>query len=315
MINPAAARRTDDTVSLVRAFNRFYARQLGLLEEGLLKTRFSLAEVRVLYELAHRDLPTATALATGLGLDAGYLSRILTRFKALGFLTRRPSPLDARQSLLSLTAKGQAEFARFTARSNREIEELLTPLSTTERAQLTAAMQTIERLFQPSAPAAEPFILRPHRLGDLGTMSSQQAIFCAREYGWDERFEALVTKIAAQFVDQFDAACERCWIAERGGEIVGSVFLVKSHDEEGAAKLRMLYVDPKVRGMGIGNKLVEECVQFARDRRYKKITLWTQDVLLGARRLYTRNGFKRTSHGKHNGFGSNLTGETWDLEL
>jgi DNA-binding MarR family transcriptional regulator/GNAT superfamily N-acetyltransferase len=313
------ATQADETVSAVRAFNRFYTRQIGVLEEGLLKTKFSLAEIRVLYEFAHREQPTAAGLAADMGLDAGYLSRILTRFKGLGFISRRRSLVDARQSLLSLTAKGRAQFEKLNARSNREIEEVLQPLSPPERAQLTSAMETIKRLLNPAGDAAahsaEPFILRSHRVGDMGIVVSQQALLYAREYGWDERFEALVAKIAAQFIEEFDPALERCWIAERGGEVVGSVFLVKSHDEKDAAKLRMLYVDPKVRGMGIGNRLVEECLRFARECRYRKITLWTQSILLAARHIYERHGFRLTRRWQHNDFGFNLTGETWDLEL
>jgi DNA-binding MarR family transcriptional regulator/GNAT superfamily N-acetyltransferase len=303
------------SVASVRAFNRFYTRQIGVLDEGLLKTKFSLAEVRVLYELAHRDQPTATALAADLGMDAGYLSRILTRFKTLGFLSRRPSHLDGRQSLLSLTAKGRAEFDRLNARSDREIEELLKPLSPAERGQLTLAMETIERLLHPApVDPAEPFILRPHRIGDMGIIVSRQAVLYAQEYGWDLRFEALVAKIAAQFIEDFNPARERCWIAERAGEVVGSIFLVDAH-EEGVAKLRMLYVEPKVRGLGIGNRLVEECIRFARESKYQRITLWTQSVLVSARRIYERHGFMLSNQWQHHDFGSNLTGETWDLKL
>ena len=317
MTKAATARRTDAAVSAVRSFNnRFYTRKIGVLEEGLLKTRFSLAEVRVLYELANREQPTASELVTALGLDGGYMSRILTRFKGLGFISRRPSHLDARQHLLTLTAKGASEFEKLNVRSNREIEEMLVGLSPAERVQLTSAMASIERLLSPEAYARnEPFILRPHRVGDMGVVVSQQAVLYAREYGWDERFEALVAKIAGQFIEEFDPAREHCWIAERGGEVVGSAFLVKSHDEPDVTKLRMLYVDPRVRGLGIGGRLVEECIRFARECRYKRITLWTHSVLLGARRIYERNGFRLTKQWKHRDFGYDLTGETWDLEL
>ena len=315
MAKPAAARRADDVVSSVRAFNRFYTRKIGVLEEGLLKTRFSLAEVRVLYELANREQPTATQLALDLGIDAGYLSRILTRFKGLGFISRRPSHLDARQSLLSLTAKGATEFEKLNARSNREIEEMLAALSVSERARLADAMSTIENLLYPAPRPAEPFLLRPHRAGDMGTIVSQQALLYSREYGWGAPFEALVAKIAAQFLEEFDPARESCWIAERGAEVIGSVFLVQSHDEPSVAKLRMLYVDSKARGLGLGCRLVEECSRFARECKYKRITLWTQSILLPARRIYERNGFKLTRQFKHSEFGIPMTGETWDLEL
>jgi DNA-binding MarR family transcriptional regulator/GNAT superfamily N-acetyltransferase len=302
-------------VDSVRAFNRFYTRQIGVLEEGLLKTKFSLAESRVLYELANREQPTAATVAADLGLDPGYLSRMLTRFKGLGFVSRSPSPVDARESLLSLTAKGKAEFAKLNSRSSREIEEMLAPLSPGARTRLIDAMQTIESLLnQAKQQSNEPFILRPHRVGDMGFIVSRQAVIYAQEYGWDERFEALVATIAAEFIDQFEPGRERCWIAERGGETVGSVFLVKGM-EEGVAKLRMLYVEPKVRGLGIGGRLVEECIRFARERQYKRITLWTQSVLTGARRIYERNGFQLVKTQPHCEFGVQLTGENWDLEL
>jgi DNA-binding MarR family transcriptional regulator/GNAT superfamily N-acetyltransferase len=302
----------------VRAFNRFYTRKIGILDEGLLKTRFSLAEARVLYELAHREQPTATELAADLGLDSGYLSRILGRLKSLGYVSRRPSHLDGRQSLLTLTAKGRSEFVKLDERQNREVDEMLAPLSTAERARLTESMETIERLLNPvesgAVRAHEPFILRPPRVGDMGIVVSRQALLYEKEYGWDERFEALVAKIAGQFVDEFEPARERCWIAERAGEVVGAVFLVKSPDPD-VAKLRMLYVESKVRGMGIGNRLVEECVRFARERGYKKITLWTQSILLGARRIYERNGFKLVAATGNRPFGFDLVSETWDLDL
>ena len=192
---------------------------------------------------------------------------------------------------------------------------MLTGLSIAERTQLASAMATIEGLLNPVKRPGDPFILRPHRVGDMGMIVSQQALLYAGEYGWDERFEALVAKIAAQFLEEFDPSRERCWIAERAGEVVGSVFLVKSHEDEHVAKLRMLYVDPKARGLGMGGRLVEECVRFARECRYERITLWTQSVLLGARRIYERNGFQLTKQWKHRDFGFELTGETWDLDL
>jgi len=309
---PATA---DSVIGSVRAFNRFYTRQIGVLDEGMLNTSFSLTDGRVLYELAQREQTTATALAADLGLDAGYLSRILARFKRLGLISRRPSKEDARQSLLSLTAKGKAEFEDLNARSNRGVEEMLAPLSAPERSQLTGAMETIQRLLQgPSESSKEPFILRTHRVGDMGTVVLRQALLYAREYGWDERFEAIVAKIAGQFIEEFDPSRERCWIAERAGEVVGSIFLVKSA-EEGVAKLRMLYVEPDCRGMGIGNRLVEECLRFARECRYKKVTLWTQSILLPARRIYERHGFKIVKEWPNSDIGVELVSEIWDLEL
>ncbi|HEY3744236.1 MAG TPA: helix-turn-helix domain-containing GNAT family N-acetyltransferase [Bryobacteraceae bacterium] len=301
------------SVPAVRAFNRFYTRKIGILEEGLLQTRFSLVEVRVLYELAHRDQSTAAALAAELGLDPGYLSRILSRFKGLGYISRKPSPEDGRQSLLSLTAKGRTEFAKLDVRQNHEVEELLEPLSDAERTELTAAMGTVERLLNPTS-TQDPFILRGPRVGDMGLVVAQQALLYQREYGWDERFEALLAKIAGQFIDEFDPKREKCWIAERGGEVVGAIFLVKTEDPK-VAKLRMLYVNPSVRGLGIGNRLVEECIRFARDCKYRKITLWTQSILVGARRIYERNGFKLVKSWPYRDIGHDLISETWELEL
>lgn len=300
-------------IPAVRAFNRFYTRKIGILEEGLLQTRFSLTEIRVLYELAHRDHPTATALGGDLALDAGYLSRILSRMKGLGFISRKPSRVDGRQSLLSLTAKGRAEFDKLDARQNQEVEELVAPLSIAQRAELTSAMETIERLLNPPGPH-EPFILRGPRVGDMGMVVAQQARLYQREYGWDERFEALLAKIAGQFIDEFDPTREKCWIAERGGEVVGAIFLVKTEDPE-IGKLRMLYVDASVRGLGIGNRLVEECIRFARESKYKKITLWTQSILVGARRIYERNGFNLVKSWPYRDIGHDLISETWELKL
>jgi DNA-binding MarR family transcriptional regulator/GNAT superfamily N-acetyltransferase len=316
MIRPSHA-PLDTVTASVRAFNRFYTRQIGALDEGLLQTPFSLTEGRVLYELANREQPAATAVAADLGLDAGYLSRILARFKRLGLISRRPSHLDGRQSLLSLTAKGKAEFTKLNSRSSRGVEEMLEPLSLPERSRLTSAMQTIEHLLRPAdldARSKEPVIFRQPRVGDMGIIVAQQAQLYAREYGWDQRFEALVAKIAAQFIEEFDPVRERCWIAEHGGEVVGSIFLVKSQDE-GVAKLRMLYVDPKIRGMGIGNRLVEECLRFARECGYRKVTLWTQSLLLAARRIYERHGFKLVKEWPNRDIGLNLVSEIWDLEL
>lgn len=301
-------------VETVRAFNRLYTRKLGILNEGLLQSRFSLAEARVLYEIANRETPPASVLAEELGVDAGYLSRILRRLQNLGLLARRKSHLDARQRLLSLTSKGRTEFARLNERSSREIEELLKPLSVSERGRLTEAMRTIGELLAPDARrAAETFVLRPHRVGDMGHVVKRQSEIYHDEYGWNGEFEALVAKIAGDFLDNFQPDKEYCWIAERRGEPVGSVFLVRKDDE--VAKLRMLYVDSQARGLGVGGRLVEECVRFARRAGYRRITLWTQSVLVAARRIYERNGFRLVDQKPHHSFGADLIGETWELEL
>ncbi|HTX39125.1 MAG TPA: bifunctional helix-turn-helix transcriptional regulator/GNAT family N-acetyltransferase, partial [Bryobacteraceae bacterium] len=249
-------------VTAVRAFNRFYTRRIGVLDEGHLKSPYSLAEVRVLYELAHRDRPLASELARDLGLDAGYLSRMLRGFQGRGLLARAPSRDDARQSRLALTAKGKRTFAPLENRASEAVAGMLHPLTDGQRASLAGAMDTIRRLLEPRGASEAPYTLRPHRPGDMGWVIHRHAVLYAREYGWDERFEALVAEIAARFIQNFDPRRERCWIAERAGEPLGSVFLVKESDE--AARLRLLLVEPAARGLGLGSRLVEECVAFAR---------------------------------------------------
>ena len=297
----------------VRAFNRFYTRQIGLLEEGLLASPFSLTEVRVLYELAHRDGLTATALGRELGLDAGYLSRILKKFAAKGFLERLASAADGRQSHLALTAAGREAFAPLDAASQAQTAALLSPLSVLERAEVVAAMGRVRALLANDKGGDPAYILRPPEPGEVCLAVSRQAALYAREYGWDETFETLVAEIAAGFLANFDPKRERCWIAERRGQMVGSVFLVK--DSARVAKLRMLYVDPQARGLGIGGRLVEDCVSFARARGYKTLTLWTNDVLLAARRIYEAAGFTLLREEPHRSFGKDLVGQYWSLDL
>lgn len=308
----------DASVHAVRRFNRFYTKRIGVLHyQSTLKSPFSLTTVRVLYELAHRDAPTASALCRELGLDAGYLSRILQGFQRHGLIERRKSAADARQSLLTLTAKGRAVFAPLERRQHEEVAAMLRPLSPGERAQAIAAMQRIETLLDGGAKEAIPLericTLRGHRPGDMGWVIARHGALYAEEYGWDATFETLVARIAADFIDRFDPARERCWIAEMDGEPVGSVFLVKK--SPAVAKLRLLIVDPKARGLGIGKRLVEECVAFARAAGYRKITLWTNDVLHAARAIYQRAGFELVKREPHRSFGKDLVGETWDLAL
>ena len=303
----------DARVAAVRGFNRFYTQKIGVLGEGLLKSRFSLAEARVLYELAHRERPTATELCGDLGLDAGYLSRILRRFEQQGLLVRTASKADGRQSLLALTVKGRAAFAPLDARSRQEIGVLMGGLGQPEQARLVAAMGTIERLLGPRRQSDAPYLLRPHQPGDMGWVVHRHAVLYAQEYGWDERFEALVAEIAAKFISNFDPKKERCWIAERDGEIIGSVFLVRK--SKTVAKLRMLFVEPAARGLGLGSRLVEECLRFARQAGYRKITLWTNDILHAARHIYVKAGFRKVGSERHHSFGHDLVGETWELEL
>lgn len=303
----------DRQVTAVRSFNRFYTRQIGLLEEGLLKSEYSLTEARVLYELAQREGLTASELGRDLGLDAGYLSRLLKKFDARGLVRRTPSREDARQSVLALTAAGRKAFAPLNKASHDEIAAMLDPLSRQERGELVRAMHTIQKLLGGKPEPDVGFILRPHRPGDIGWIAHRQGILYHEEYGWDGTFEALVAEIAAAFVRNFDPLREHCWIAERHGGIVGSVFLVRQSDE--VAKLRLLYVEPSARGLGIGARLVDECIRFARAKGYRTLTLWTNDVLVAARRIYEKAGFGLLGEERHHSFGRDLVGQTWDLAL
>jgi DNA-binding MarR family transcriptional regulator/GNAT superfamily N-acetyltransferase len=300
-------------VAAVRRFNRFYTKQIGLLHEGYLESPFSLAEVRVLYELAHRDTPTAAELRRELGLDAGYLSRILRGFEKRGLIHRTPSEADGRQTLLSLTEKGRRAFAPLHTRSRDEIGALLSRLSPAEQHRALEAMHTIEQLLGALPEPRAPYLLRPHQPGDMGWVVHRHGTLYAQEYGWDERFEALVAGVVAKFIEHHDPKRERCWIAEKDGEIVGSVFLVRR--SKTVAQLRLLLVEPKARGLGIGARLVGECVRFARHAGYRKVTLWTNSVLRSARRIYQAAGFRLVREAPHRSFGADLVGETWDLPL
>lgn len=303
----------DDRVASVRRFNRFYTQKIGVLDEGLLQSPFSLAEARVLYELAHRNRPTASELARELHLDPGYLSRILRNFRRQGLIERARAASDGRQRHLSLTAAGQAAFAPLDARSREVVGALLAPLAESAQRRLTAAMRNIEQLLNPDPVAAAEFVLRPPRPGEMGWVTARHGAIYAAEYGFDQRFEALVAQIAAAFISDFDPRCEGCWIAEINGEPVGSVFLVR--DGDSVAKLRLLLVEPAVRGRGIGHRLVGECVAFARAAGYRKITLWTQSVLIAARRIYQAAGFHLVRCEPHHSFGVELVGEYWEREL
>ncbi len=300
-------------VAAIRRFNRFYTQQIGVLKEGLLDSPFSLTESRVLYELAHRERPTATELVKDLGLDAGYLSRILRGFEKRRLLSRTPSKADGRQSLLALTEQGQRAFAPLQARSRDEIGAMLQKLPADDRGRLTEAMHTIERLLGARPESTAPYLLRPHHSGDMGWVVHRHAVLYAQEYGLDEEFEALVAEIVAKFIRHFDPNKERCWIAEQEGENVGSVFIVKQSPT--VAKLRLLLVEPKARGLGLGARLVDECIQFARRTGYRKITLWTNSVLLSARHIYRAAGFRMIHEERHHSFGQDLIGETWELKL
>lgn len=302
-------------VEAVRRFNRFYTRKIGVLEEGLLSSPFPLTEARVIWELAQRERATATEVGGDLGLDAGYMSRIVRRLSARGIVSRVRSEADGRRQELSLTEAGRAAFARLNAASRTEIEALLGGLAEEDQDRLLGAMATIEGLLEAGPERRVPYILRAHGPGDIGWVIHRHGVLYSREYGWDERFEALVAEVAARFVRNFDAKRERCWIAERDGENVGSVFLVSHPERAGVARLRLLLVEPRARGLGIGRRLVSECTRFARGAGYGVITLWTNSVLHSARRIYEAEGYRLVKSEPHESFGQDLVGETWELEL
>lgn len=304
-------REANARVTGIRRFNRFYTRQIGLLRHGLLGTSFSLTEARVLFEIAQRGTATAAELAADLSIDPGYLSRLLRRFITSGLVVSTRSATDRRQSILALTDRGRETFATLDQRSEEEVSALLERLSDDEQGRLLAAMATIQTLLAP--PASGVVNVRPHRDDDLSWIVARHSAIYGREYGWDSRFTALVAGIVAAFRRNHDPAREGCWIAELDGAPVGSVMLVDAGD--GVAKLRVLIVEPQARGRGAGRRLVEHCIRFARGVGYRKITLWTQSVLTGARRIYERAGFVRVEEKRHCSFGVDLVGETWELEL
>ena len=308
---------TDQTsaqrIELIRRFNRFYTKQIGVLHEGLLNSPFSLTEARVLYELAQHESTTATQLGNELELDAGYLSRLLSSFEKRGLITKQPSANDGRQLLIGLTEDGQAAFAIINTRSQQEIGALLHTLALADQARLVTAMATITQLLAAPPEKRVPYLLRPHQPGDMGWVVQRHGLLYAQEYGWDERFEALVAEIVAHFINHFDPKRERCWIAEREGTSVGSVFLVQQSDE--IAKLRLLLVEPSARGLGIGRRLVDECIRFARQVGYRQLILWTNSILVPARRIYEQAGFVLVAAEPHHSFGHDLVGETWVLTL
>jgi DNA-binding MarR family transcriptional regulator/GNAT superfamily N-acetyltransferase len=301
-------------IAAVRAFNRFYTRKLGVLDQHFGTSPYSLSEARVLYELAHRDELAAKDIGIELGLDPGYLSRIVQNFDEKGLITRKPLPTDRRQYQLSLTAKGRQVFAKLSLSSQNEVASMLATLSQADARRLTQAMETITHLLKPTpAQKRAPFLLRSHGIGDIGWVISSQAALYAEDYGWDISYEALVADICGQFIKNFDPAREHCWIAEVDGERVGSIFLVNGGD--GVAKLRLLGLEKKARGLGIGRALVEQCIRGARERGYRKMTLWTQSILLAARGIYQSTGFRKVAEKEHHSFGVDLVGETWEMDL
>ena len=300
-------------VAAVRRFNRFYTQHLGVLHDGWLQSPFTLAEARVLYEMHQRGSTTATDIGRALDLDAGYLSRILRRFHKLGLIRKAVSPDDARQSLLSLTARGQKAYAPLEIRTKREIGAMLGRLHPPEQDRLISAMRAVETMVAPAPQAQSEIVLRQPKPGDLGWVVARHAELYAREYGWAENFEGICAQIVADFVSKYDPKRERCWIAEMDGQNVGCVFLVK--DTETVARLRLLLVDPGARGRGLGTKLTDECVRFARACGYRGITLWTHSVLTAARHIYQQAGFRLTSSEKRKSFGQDVVSEYWDMKF
>jgi DNA-binding MarR family transcriptional regulator/GNAT superfamily N-acetyltransferase len=310
----STASATHDPVQSLRRFNRFYTTQIGVVNEHLMDSEFSLSEMCVLYELAHRDQPTAGALGKELGLDPGYLSRMLCAFEKRGLLVRVESKSDARQNLLSLTALGRKTFAPLEARWQEQMVHLLDNIPAKDRKRMAEAMRTIESILGSKKEATPSYLLRAHQPGDLGWVIQRHGLLYAQEYGYDVRMEAFCAEILAHFALHFDPKSEACWIAEKDGENVGSVLVVRK--SKTMAQLRLLLVEPSARGLGIGKRLIEECVRFARRVGYKKIVLWTQSELHAARHLYRQAGFKIVDKKRHDSFGrKGLVAETWELKL
>lgn len=313
MVSPTTLERR---TAAIRGFNRFYTARIGVLEDGLLRSPFSLPEARLLYELGHRDTPTATTLGAILGLDAGYLSRLLQGLEKRGLIRRTPAPADRRQYLLALTPAGRHALLPLEKRAQDEVAALLRPLSDAQQRKLLAAMETIETSLRPrTSPTPRPasFYLRPHRIGDMGWVASRHGALYAEEYGWSAEFEAFVAELVAKFVRRFDPVRERCWIAEIDGEPVGSAFLVRR--SQTVAQLRMLFVEPQARGLGIGKALVDQCVHFARQSGYRRLILWTNRGLDAAKHLYETAGFRLAHEEPHRSFGKRLVGQNWMLDL
>lgn len=298
-----------------RSFNRDYTRFLGTLNDHYLSTEYSLAEGRVLYELSTRPRQQAKGIAETLGLDAGYLSRILRKFERAGLVARATARDDRRAANLRLTAAGRAVIRTLNARADAQAKAVLGNLSSYERAKLAKALSTIEEMILSPRPDPASIVLRTRRPGDMGVVVQLEGAGYVEQFGWDETFEALVARIVADFIMNFNAKLERCWIAEMNGVHVGHIFLVRHPEQHDTAKLRLLYVDPAARGMGLGQRLVNECVGFARSAGYKNITLWTQSILTAAHRLYQAAGFRLVREEPHRSFGKDLIGQTWELDL
>jgi DNA-binding MarR family transcriptional regulator/GNAT superfamily N-acetyltransferase len=299
----------DARAERIRRFNRFYTEKIGVLQDGLLQSHFSLAEARVLYEIAHAERPAAAVIGKRLNLDAGYLSRIVKRLLKAGILNRARSLADGRERILSLTREGREQFAMLDRRSHEEIAAMLRRLTPRRQTELVRALESAQALLAGPEPANETCVLRTHRPGDMGWVVQRHGEIYFQEYGWDERFEALVAEIVAGFIANFDARRERCWIAERDGERLGSIFLVRKSAT--VARLRLLLVEPEARSAGLGRQLVDECLRFARQSGYRQVVLWTNSNLTAARRIYEKTGFELIEEQKHRQFGPELTGQTW----
>jgi len=304
-----------EDASAFRQFNRFYTRLIGTLDEGLLSTEFSLTEARVIYELATRTEPGAKEIAEILGMDSGYLSRVLAKLEGAGLVKRKVSKQDSRRADLALTRKGSAAFETLNALSEEQARTMLEGLAFDDRNRLISSMKAIENVLTNDGQSQPAFILRPHRAGDMGWVVFREAAVYAEEYGFDATFEALVSSIVADFLTNFDSKRERCWIAEVGGYPVGHVFLVKHPKQSRTAKLRLLMVESSARGKGLGHALVNECVRFAREAGYRKITLWTQSILTAAHKIYQAAGFQLVKEEPHHSFSQDLVGQTWELKL
>lgn len=306
---------TRGDVLAFRQFNRFWTRLIGTLNEGLLSTNYGLAEARVIYEVATRSAANASDIADALGMDPAYLSRMLGKFETAALLKRRVSKQDNRRADLILTRRGRVAFRTLDKLSQKQARGILDALSLSDRDQLIRSMKAIEEILAKDALQRPAFVLRPHRPGDMGWVVHREAAVYAEEYGWDETFEALAARIVADFITNFDPRRERCWIAEIDGQPAGHIFLVKDPDNPDTAKLRLLLVESNARGKGLGQVLVNECIRFARASGYRKITLWTQSILVAAHRIYERAGFHLVKEEPHHSFGRDLIGQTWELEV
>ncbi len=305
--------RIEQIIHDIRNFNRMYTIRIGLLNKGLLRTRFSLSQARVVFELAQQENTNSSEIAQKLGMDPGYLSRIISAFQKEGLITKERSSKDSRQWVINLTAKGKKEFQNLNSRSNEEIREMIEHLSNEDQHRLVNAMYTIDKILHPESNQSPFFLIRQHRAGDIGWIVHRHGVIYSEEYGWDETFEALTAEILAEFIQDYNPKRERIWIAEQDGEKVGSVMIVDSGNQ--VAKLRLFLVESKARGRGIGKKLIEECIEFSKQNGYKKITLWTQSNLMAARHLYSKYGFELVEEEPTTMFGYELISEIWELKL